>query len=68
MTQEENFNDKCKKTNKQTEKLKHFHTTGEQKTVNQCTQRCPGRTSLTQSRMSKKFRHKNKCINLMIKS
>lgn len=51
-----------------TEKLKHFHTTGEQKTVNQCTRRCPGRTSLTQSRMSKKFRHKNKCINLMIKS
>lgn len=57
MTQEENFNDKCKKQKKnKTEKLKHFHTTGEQKTVNQCTRRCPGRTSLTQSRMSKKLR------------
>lgn len=48
-------NAKNKKKNK-TEKLKHFHTTGEQKTVNQCTRRCPGRTSLTQSRMSKKLR------------
>lgn len=50
-------NAKKKKTPKKqkTEKLKHFHTTGEQKTVNQCTRRCPGRTSLTQSLMSKKF-------------
>lgn len=58
MTQEENFNDKCKKKKpkkQKTEKLKYFHTTGEQKTVNQCTRRCPGRTSLTQSLMSKKF-------------
>lgn len=70
MTQEENFNEKCKKKPKKTKQrnLSIFTQQENKKSVNQCTQRCPGRTSLTQSRMSKKFRHKNKCINLMIKS